>query len=315
MLKTAIQRRFGPAISGVIKLDRCGRAGELLPTRVVSTPNSLSPRVGHLGRSHGTHLNRALEEITYQALVDTGSTIALVHPGILPNSSRSLPQGWSPTLQCITTVTSDSAKMIGTRSLRLRVSGQQRRHQFWLANIQDPCIISLNLLGKWGSVVDMSRATLSLGTETMVLHEYSDCDTPTQGSIPPVRTVSAERITPPRPPVSADPPLTTQSQTMDIKGAIDHLFKRNCQDLNREQQQQLKDLLQTLSDVFAARDEDCTHTNLVLHNIDTPPHPPPPTAPSPGQAGRCPAEGRRDASGRYHRALKQSLGSLGSPGM
>lgn len=172
-------------------------------------------------------------------------------------------------MQCITTVTGDRAKMIGTRSLRVMVGGQQRQHQFWLANIQDPCIVVLDLLGKWGAVVDVSRATLSLGTETMVLHESSDCDTPTQASEPPVRTASAERTTPPWPRVLADPPFTTQSRTTEVKGAIDDLFKRSCQDLNREQQQKLKDLLQTVSDFFAVRDEDCTHTNLVLHDIDT----------------------------------------------
>ena len=56
---------------------------------------------------------------------------------------------------------------------------------------------------------------------------------------------------------------------MEVKKAINNLFKRNCQDLNRGQQHQLKDLLQTFSDVFAVRDEDCTHTNLVLHDTDT----------------------------------------------
>lgn len=39
--------------------------------------------------------------------------------------------------------------------------------------------------------------------------------------------------------------------------------------MNREQQHQLKDLLQTFSDVLAVKDEDCTHTNLALHDIDT----------------------------------------------
>ena len=40
------------------------------------------------------------------------------------------------------------------------VGSQQMQHQFWLANIQDPCIIDLDLLDKWGAVVDGFRATL-----------------------------------------------------------------------------------------------------------------------------------------------------------
>ena len=64
-----------PAIDGVVKLDWGGSAGELSPTRVVSTPNSFSPWVGCLGRAHGIYLDCALEGITCRALVDTGFTL------------------------------------------------------------------------------------------------------------------------------------------------------------------------------------------------------------------------------------------------
>ena len=162
---------------------------------------------------------------------------SLVRPGILPNSSRSPLQGWSPTMQCITTVIGDHAKMMGTRALRVMVGSQQTQHQLWLANIQDPCTVGLNLLDKWGALVYMSRATLSLGTETMVLHESSDLETPTQASEPTARTASLERTTPPWPSLAAEPPFAPQPQTMKIKGAINDLFERSCQNLNREQQQ------------------------------------------------------------------------------
>lgn len=47
------------------------------------------------------------------------------------------------------------------------------------------------------------------------------------------------------------------------------MFERSHQDLDEEQQRQLKELLEEFIDVFATKDEDCTHTDLVLHDIDT----------------------------------------------
>ncbi|KAG7236408.1 hypothetical protein INR49_000459 [Caranx melampygus] len=108
--------------------------------------SSMTPRVGCLGRAHGLHLDCALEGTTCRALVDTRSTISLVRPGILLNSIRQLHRGWSTMKQCITTVTGDRAKILGTRLLQVMVGCQQTEHNFWLADIQDPSIISLALM-------------------------------------------------------------------------------------------------------------------------------------------------------------------------
>ena len=62
---------------------------------------------------------------------------------------------------CNTTVIGDQAQVIETRLLRVLVGGQQIQHQFWLANIQDPCIIGLNLLDKWGAVVYLFKIFIS----------------------------------------------------------------------------------------------------------------------------------------------------------
>ncbi|CAL9692669.1 unnamed protein product [Knipowitschia caucasica] len=42
-------------------------------------------------------------------------------------------------------------------------------HEFWLARIQDPCIIGLDLLVHWGAVVDLVKSTLTLGPLTVDL--------------------------------------------------------------------------------------------------------------------------------------------------
>lgn len=65
----------------------------------------------------------------------------------------------------------------------------------------------------------------------------------------------------------AEPPHTLQPPSLETREAIHDLFERSRQDLSEEQQQQLEELLQAF--VFAAKDEECTHTNLVLHDIET----------------------------------------------
>ena len=44
---------------------------------------------------------------------------------------------------------------------------------------------------------------------------------------------------------------------------------RSCEGLDERQCSQVRDLLDRYADIFAARDEDCTRTSLVQHEIDT----------------------------------------------
>ena len=53
--------------------------------------------------------------------------------------------------------------------MRVQDGDQELLNWFWLTNIWDPCIISLDLLSCWGAHVDKSGAAITLGMETMVL--------------------------------------------------------------------------------------------------------------------------------------------------
>ncbi|KAK0135812.1 hypothetical protein N1851_028309 [Merluccius polli] len=99
-----------------------------------------------------------------RALVDTGSTISLVRPGTLPGTAGRRLWGWRPTKVLITTVTGESTRMHGKGSFRVSVASCSIDHQFWLANIQDPCIIELDLMTKWVATVDVPRSKLYLST-------------------------------------------------------------------------------------------------------------------------------------------------------
>ena len=125
--------------------------------------------VGHLGHSQGLYVNCQLEGQPCRALVDTGSTISLVRPGVLLGTTGPLSAAWSPTNTQVTTVTGEKADMRGKGPLRVHVGDQELVHEFWLANIRDPCIIGLDLLTRWGACVNVSGAAITFGTETVAL--------------------------------------------------------------------------------------------------------------------------------------------------
>lgn len=71
---------------------------------------------------------------------------------------------------CVTTITSECTKMQGKISLMVTVASHITDHHFWLANIQDHCIIGLDILDKRLATVYVPRAMLYLGSEAVALH-------------------------------------------------------------------------------------------------------------------------------------------------
>lgn len=53
------------------------------------------------------------------------------------------------------------------------VASHSSEHLFWLMNIQDACIIGLDLLGKWGTMVDVHGSTFCLRTKIIGFKEFS----------------------------------------------------------------------------------------------------------------------------------------------
>ena len=55
---------------------------------------------------------------------------------------------WEATKLRITTVTGERADLNGRKVVRVRINQVTTHHQFWLANIQDECILGLDLMEK-----------------------------------------------------------------------------------------------------------------------------------------------------------------------
>lgn len=77
--------------------------------------------------------------------------------------------GLEPSKLGITTVTGECARMWSKGSLQVTFASHTIDHKFWLADIQDPFIIGLDLLAKWEAVLTLPRTTLYLGSEAVML--------------------------------------------------------------------------------------------------------------------------------------------------
>ena len=89
------------------------------------------------------------------ALVDTGSTVTLVRPDILPSQRVLQPK----TVQ-LHTVTRERAPMKGKGLLSICVGGKTVLHPVWVAAVQDPCILGLDFLQCTGCQLDLERGAI-----------------------------------------------------------------------------------------------------------------------------------------------------------
>ena len=106
--------------------------------------------------------------------MDTGSTITLIRPGTLPDTLDQLSADWMPTAIQLTTVTGEKAGMRARKMVTFRVGDQELRHECWLADIQDQCIIGLDLLARCGACVDVAGKTITIGAETRALQSGAE---------------------------------------------------------------------------------------------------------------------------------------------
>ncbi|KAF7654556.1 hypothetical protein LDENG_00068320 [Lucifuga dentata] len=237
---------------------------------VLTAKCSQRPRIGRLGHAHGLYVICSLDGNPCQALVDTGATNSIVHPGVLPETNSWWPAGWACTTCKIRTVTGGQARMRGKHLLQVKVGGVEVTHEFWLADIQDPCIIGLDLLQRWGAQVNGLRKVIHLGTETVALHCHQE-----EGL---KHLQGQEEVPEPTSPVTTNTIRSTNGSLATYHAdyypacglqAVHDLWRHSSEGLDPQQSQQLWDLLHDFTNIFAALDEECTQTGLVQHSIDT----------------------------------------------
>ncbi|CAL8399462.1 unnamed protein product [Arctogadus glacialis] len=115
-----------------------------------------------------------------------------------------------------------------------RVAGNSKDHRFWLANIQDPCIIELEMWTK-------REATVDVGSSPGVLHIATS--SPGSSTSPPAARGSSK----PPPTALGSSKLPPSVETLQ---SVDDLMERSCEGLEADQGGQLQELMEVFSDIF-----------------------------------------------------------------
>ena len=230
------------------------------PPLRASVPRGQGPHGGQRGRTSGLYLNCHLDEQPCQALVDTGSTISLVRPGVLAGTAGQPSAAWVATEVKLMTVSGEKMKVAGRKLLKVRVGDQEWEHEFWLADIQNPSIIGLDLLRRWGAQIDLSDASVTLGSHSVKLQPRR-AKRPGEQRSNTATTATPGRDFLPTPPAALPP--------TEAAAALEELWQRSSPGLDPRQGRQLRELLEEYKDIFAASVKECRRTGLVQHRIET----------------------------------------------
>lgn len=127
------------------------------PEATDSNPHRPAVVVGRTTAGDFCHVPVQIEGVPCTALVDTGSTVTLVRPDVLPEGIR-----LEPTTVQLRTVTGELTPMKGRGNLAIEVAGRTVHHPVWVAAVQDPCILGLDFLRYTGGQLDLRTGTLHL---------------------------------------------------------------------------------------------------------------------------------------------------------
>ncbi|CAI5646279.1 unnamed protein product [Oreochromis niloticus] len=146
-------------------------------------------------------------------------------------------------------LTGERADMRGKKPLQIRVKDLELVHDFWLADIQDQCIIGLDLLTRWGACIDTAKRAITLGTETLALQcGQKQGAEGTRARRDRRRAAAAQQISGAG--GSGSSPLTSapasqpdKSPSTETTKAVGDLWQRSSVGLNVDQRQRLRCLL------------------------------------------------------------------------
>ena len=114
----------------------------------------------------------ALDGVCVNITIDTGSNISIVHPNVLPAASSSRVQPIPGS--AIRTVTGEQAPIIGKILLQVRIGSCVLPQEFWVADIQDCCILGLDYLRANDCQVNLPEQMLIIGEEEVPLLKHGN---------------------------------------------------------------------------------------------------------------------------------------------
>jgi len=238
--------------------------------------------VGRTGKGDSCYVPITVEGVPCLALLDTGSTVTLVRPDMVPGWIR-----FDDTTVRLRTVTGELAPMKGRGLLTISVGGATVCHQVWIAAVQDPCILGVDILRATGCQLDLQRCTVSFqgGPAIAMIPSLTPALPPSGPPAPSASTVETVDSNPGPLTVSPGATLASSDHTMsftttppsglvqvEVDGtliAVREVWSKNCGDLHPQQQEQLWQLLLEFRGSFAKSEDEVGQTHLVQHEIDT----------------------------------------------
>ena len=112
-----------------------------------------------------------LDGVCVDMTVDTGSNISIVRPDVLPKASSNQVQPIPGS--AIRTVTGEQAPIIGKVLLQVSIGSRMLPQEFWVADIQDCCILGLDYLRVNNCQVNLREQVLIIGEEEVPLLKHS----------------------------------------------------------------------------------------------------------------------------------------------
>lgn len=166
------------------KLGRGGTAGKMPPFASNSCSFcGINLHLRNVGHNGGFYLGCGVDSMQCHELLDTGSTISLIQCELRPSMDAThLPSADLGMLR-ITTVTGQQAIILGKRTVHGTMGSTAYTHDFFfMENIQDICIIGLDLLEKWGAVLDVAKGKLAVnfGVVSLCSPDWLPLPFPTQ---------------------------------------------------------------------------------------------------------------------------------------
>ncbi|XP_058864420.1 uncharacterized protein LOC131706752 [Acipenser ruthenus] len=148
-----------PAAAAATSTNPCSRQSRASPLTETADHRQCQPAiaVGRTTAGDFCHVPVRIEGVPCTALVDTGSTVTLIRPDVLPAGVR-----LEPTTVQLRTVTGELAPMQGKGNLAIEVAGRTVHHPVWVAAVQDPCILGLDFLRYTGGQLNLRTGTLHI---------------------------------------------------------------------------------------------------------------------------------------------------------
>ncbi|KAK0144778.1 hypothetical protein N1851_016764 [Merluccius polli] len=128
------------------------------PASTADDDTSLVPDilVGRASVGESCYISVTVEGVPCLALVDSGATVSLVRPDVVPGGIQ-----LEPTAKWLRTVTGELAPLTGKSRFSVTIGGWAVRHLLWIAAVQEPCILGLDFLKATGCVLDFGRGLVS----------------------------------------------------------------------------------------------------------------------------------------------------------